>query len=131
MHDDPNYRNEEMRLQEEMRLRDEERRVAAANRNAAISRIVQIIYYLTGALAVLLLLRVLLRLFGANPDNQFAQFIYSLSNPFVGPFINLFGSSEIGRQGFEVNTLVAIVAYAILAWLVGRLVWLIGSTTRS
>jgi len=123
MYDDHNQRDEQLRLQEE------ERRVAAANRNAAISRIVQVIYYLTGALALLLLLRVLLLLFGANPNNEFAQFIYNLSSPFVAPFDNLFGTPELGRQVFDINSLVAIVAYAIVAWLVGRFIWLIGSRT--
>lgn len=120
--DDPNRRSEEMRLQ------DEERRVAAANRNALISRLVNFIHFLTAALGVLLFLRVLLRLFGANPDNTFAQVIYSLSNPFVAPLNNLFGTPAFGRsQALEVNTLVAIAAYAILAYLVGRLIWLLGS----
>ena len=120
--DDPNRRSEEMRLQ------DEERRVAAANRNALLSRLVNFIHFLTAALGVLLFLRVLLRLFGANPDNTFAQVIYSLSNPFVAPLNNLFGTPAFGKsQALEINTLVAIAAYAILAYLVGRLIWLLGS----
>jgi hypothetical protein len=90
-----------------------------------------VIYFLSGALGVLLLLRVVLRLFGANPNNEFAQVIYGLSNPFVAPFDNLFGNPVPGRsQVFETNTLVAIVAYALLAWLVGRLIWLVWSRTR-
>lgn len=120
--DDPNRRSEEMRLQ------DEERRIAAANRNALLSRLVNFIHFLTAALGVLLFLRVLLRLFGANPDNTFAQVIYSLSNPFVAPLNNLFGTPAFGKsQALEINTLVAIAAYAILAYLVGRLIWLLGS----
>jgi uncharacterized protein YggT (Ycf19 family) len=122
MHDDPNRRTEELRLQ------DEERRLAAAKRNAVVNRLVKFIYFLTGALGVLLLLRVLLRLFGANPNNTFAQVIYSLSDPFVAPFATLFGTPELGKsQVFEINTLVAIVAYVILGYLVGRLIWLLGS----
>jgi len=122
MHDDPNRRTEELRLQ------DEERRLAAAKRNAVVNRLVKFIYFLTGALGVLLLLRVLLRMFGANPNNTFAQVIYSLSDPFVAPFATLFGTPEFGKsQVFEINTLVAIVAYVILGYLVGRLIWLLGS----
>ena len=145
--EDYNRRSEELRLQdeerriaaanynaarrsEELRLQDEERRIAAANHNAAIARVIQVIYFLTGALGVLLLLRVVLRLFGANPNNQFAQLIYSLSNPFVAPFANLFGTPVLSTsQVFDINTLIAIAAYALLAWLVGRLIWLIGSRT--
>ena len=122
MHDDFN-RNEEQRL------REEQRRVDAANQNAIISRIVQVINYLTGALALLLLLRVLLLLFGANPNNEFARFIYNLSSVFVEPFDNLFGTPELGQQVFDINAIVAIAAYAILAWLLKRLIWLVGSRT--
>lgn len=122
--------NEDFNSREEQRLREEQRRIDAANQNAVLNRIIQVIYYLTGALAVLLLLRILLRLFGANPDNQFAEFIYNLSKPFVAPFNNLFGTPELGRQVFDINAIVAIVAYAILAWLIGRLIWLVGSRTR-
>ena len=124
MNDDDFSRREAQRLREEQRL------VSAANQNAALSRIIQIIYYLTGALALLLLLRVLLLLFGANPSNEFAQFIYNLSKPFVSPFDNLFGTPDFGKQVFDINSLVAIAAYAILAWLLSRLIWLIGSRTR-
>ena len=123
MRDDHDFRREE-----ELRLRDEERRIAAAKQNAAIARIVQLIYFAVGALAVLLALRVVLRLFGANPDNQFAKVIHDLSNPFVAPFATLFGTPELGKSVvLDTNALVAIVAYAILAWLVGRLIWLLGS----
>jgi len=119
------------RRSEQLRLQDEERRIAAANWNAAIARLVQLIYFLVGALGVLLLLRVVLRLFGANPNNQFAQVIHDLSNPFVAPFASLFGTPELGKsQVFDINALVAIVAYAILAWLLGRLIWLVGSRAR-
>lgn len=121
---------DEQRRSEELRLEDEERRIAIANRNAATKRIVQVVYFLSGALGVLLLLRVVLRLFGANPNNSFAQVIYGLSNPFVAPFANLFGPVPNRSQVFETNTLVAIVAYALLAWLVGRLIWLVWSRTR-
>ena len=115
---------------EEQRLREEQRRVDAANQNAVIIRIIQVINYLTGALALLLLLRVLLLLFGANPNNEFARFIYNLSSVFIGPFDNLFGTPELGQQVFDINAIVAIAAYAILAWLLKRLIWLIGSRTR-
>lgn len=124
MNEDYNRRERE----EQLRLQEEERRIAIANRNAVVSRIVQIIYFLTGALAVLLLLRVVLRLFGANPNNDFAQFIYNLSSPFVAPFDNLFGTPALSKSYvLDINALITIVAYAIVAWLVGRFIWLIGS----
>ena len=112
---------------EELRLQAEERRHAVARWNDGITRVINIIYYLTGALVILLLLRIILRLLSANPENQFAQVIYSLSEPFVAPFATLFSNPSIGTSQLDVNALVALLVYALLAWLVARLVWIIGS----
>ena len=112
---------------EEIRLQTEERRHAVARWNDGITRVINIIYYLTGALVILLLLRIILSLLGANPENQFARVIYNLSTPFVAPFANLFSNPNIGTSQFDVNALVALLVYALLAWLVARLVWIVGS----
>ena len=112
---------------EELRLQTEERRHAVARWNDGITRVINIIYYLTGALVILLLLRIILRLLSANPENQFAQVIYSLSEPFVAPFATLFSNPSIGTSQLDVNALVAVLVYALLAWLVARLVWIVGS----
>ncbi|AFY67184.1 YggT family protein [Geitlerinema sp. PCC 7407] len=116
------------RQREELRLREEEWRMSVAFREARVNRAVSVIYYTVGALLILLLLRFLLRLFGANPENTFAQVIYGLSEPFAAPFSTLF-ISPASSSGpiFDVNLLVAMPVYALLAWLVGQLVRLIWS----
>ncbi|MGD2183439.1 YggT family protein [Lusitaniella coriacea] len=111
--------------QEQLRLQEEERNLATARRREVVVRAIQAIYYLTGALAILLTLRLLLSLFGANPDNQFARVIYALSTPFIAPFNNLFGTPTFDGSVFEINVLVAMGVYALLTWLVVRLIWLI------
>lgn len=111
---------------ERWQLYEEERRIAFAKRQAAVNKAVQFIYYLMGALGILLSLRVVLRLFGANPQNQFATFIYNLSQPFVIPFTNLFTNPTFGENNiFEINVLIAIGAYALVTWLVVRLIYVI------
>lgn len=110
------------RSPEKQRLEAEERRLQIARQNAIIRRIISIDYYLVIALEILLLLRWLLRLFGANPENQIAQFIYGLSRPFVAPFTTLFPEP---LQALEINTLVAMGVYALLAWLVAQFIWLV------
>jgi uncharacterized protein YggT (Ycf19 family) len=112
---------------ESLRLEEEERRFAEVHRTAIVAKVQQAIYYLTGALGVLLLLRVLLRLFAANPENQFAGFIYELSKPFVVPFETLFGTPTFGQAAFEFNTVIGRGVYALLSWLVVRLIRLIWS----
>ncbi len=111
---------------EESRLQAEEERIHRAQRYAVASRLVGAVYYLSGALEILLLLRFILRLTGANPANAFAAFIYALSNVFVAPFSTLFAAPAIEKAGtFDVSALVAIAVYALLAWLAAKLVWLI------
>lgn len=76
-----------------------------------------VIYFLLGVLEVTLFLRWLFRLLGANTDNGFISFLYSLSHPFVGPFNNIFNDQTLGRQGvFEFSTLIAMLIYALIAW---------------
>jgi len=106
-------------------LHEKERGIAAANQNSTVARIVHISYYLFGALEMLLMVRVILYLIGANPDNGFASFIDALSYPFVAVFASLLENPTLGTTGvLEVTTMIAMLAYAILALLVGRLIWL-------
>jgi YggT family protein len=110
---------------ESIQLEEEERRIGEVRRRLALSKTNQVIYYLMGALGVLLVLRVVLRLLGANPANQFAGFIYALSAPFVTPFETLFTTPTFGNSAFEINALIAIAVYGLLTWLVIRLLQLI------
>jgi len=83
---------------------------------------VQLVYFLTGALGVLLL-RVVLRLL-AMANNQFAQLI-GLSNPFVAAFANLFGNPIAVSGGYKCSS-----CHCGLRWAtVGRLIWLVLSRT--
>ncbi len=106
-----------------LRLEQEEKRLAKAQHQEKISRVIQTIYYLGGALMILLSLRFLLRILGANPDNIVASFILDLSAVFVNPFTDLFNNPQINETAvFEITTIVAIGVYALLVWLAVRLV---------
>ncbi len=80
--------------------------------------------YLAGLLIVILGIRFFLTLFGANPANFFAKFIYNTSHPFVAPFFSLFNyhSYNYAIAHFEVYTLVAIIVYALIAWGIIKLI---------
>jgi len=79
-------------------------------------RITSITYFILGVLEVLLALRLLLRLLGANEVSGFVSFIYSLTHIFVGPFNGIFNDQALGRSVFETSTLIAMIVYALLAW---------------
>lgn len=109
-------------------LHREALRLKAARRKALFDRIAGGVYLSVLLLEVLLGLRFFLRLSGANPENIFAETIYTLSEPFVAPFSSLFVSpaasteATIGKNIFDINLLIAIVVYAILGGIAIRIV---------
>jgi hypothetical protein len=116
---------------QELNLHENERSVAAENQNASIGRVVYIVYFLFSVVELLLGLRVVLHLVGVNPDNGFANFIDALSSPFVALFASLLKNPALSTTAvLEVTTLIAMIVYAIVAWLVGRLIWLTLSRPR-
>jgi YggT family protein len=124
--DDTNIeRRQELQHDEEaFRLRQEEKRLRVARLNTPFVWIVNSIYWLLGLLEILLGLRFLLRLFAANPQNEFARLINNLSAPLIAPFSTLFISPTFNGTSyiFDVNIVIAIVAYALLSYLALSLV---------
>jgi hypothetical protein len=102
-----------------------------ATRRAVAYRMTQLIYLLFGLIEGLLAIRFVLRALGANPSAGFAEFIYGVTAPFVAPFFGLFGSPRSEGYVLELNTLVAMIVYALLAWLLARLTWILLAEWRS
>ena len=91
---------------------------AARLRIAQIARARRTLYYIASVITVFLLLRFLLHLFAANPDNGFASFIYGVSGPFHYPFRDLFGTEpDLLQMAFETSSLFAIGIYWLFAYL--------------
>lgn len=83
----------------------------------------RLISFVVGALLVVLAFRFVLVLLGASSANGFANFIFSVSHPFVSPFFGLFGYKlSYGASRFELFTLVAIAVYALIGYGLVRLV---------
>ena len=118
-------KQQDLRQDEEtFRLQQEEQRLGKAQRSNIYYWVVNSIYWLGGIIEILLMLRFVLRLFGANTQNEFARLINNLSAPFIAPFSTLFISptSDGGTNIFDVNIVIAIIAYAILSYLLISLV---------
>ena len=85
-----------------------------------------LIYYIFGALEVLLAFRLVLKIMGANISSAFVGFIYGLSGIFIMPFEGIFrrGVSEGLETAsvLEPASLVAIIVYAFLGWGIVKLV---------
>src|SRR5579883_650406 len=68
-------------------------------------------------LEVVLALRFLLKLIGANPSNPFTGFLYSLSNIFLFIFNGIVTNPTFGpahAEVFEVTTLIAMIVYGLI-----------------
>jgi hypothetical protein len=79
----------------------------------------RVIYFLLAVLEVIIALRFLFLLLGANQSNGFIIFLYDLSRFFVEPFKGIFNDPSIGHTGvsvFEVSSIVAMLVYALIAW---------------
>jgi hypothetical protein len=103
-----------------------------AARRANSARVLQAIYLVFAVIGGLLLLRFLLRALGANADAGFAQAVYAITSVFVAPFSGLFGTPQIASgAALEIPTLVALIVYAGLGWLLVKAAWLIFGESRS
>lgn len=88
------------------------------------------VWYIVGIINILLLLRIIFHLFGARSAG-FTDFLYAITGPFVAPFRGIFASPSIEGSYFDTASLVAIVIYALLGWLVVGLINLITRPTDS
>ena len=96
-----------------------------AGRRATSIKITRAIYLIFGLIEALLAIRFVLKALGANADAGFAQLMYGVTGPFVAPFRGLFGTPQAASGAtLEVHTLIALVIYALVAWLLVRGAWL-------
>ena len=98
-------------------------RTAEAARTAY--RISAFIWLMFGILISLIGLRVFLKLIGANPGNFFAQFVYSFTDVFLWPFWGLTSNPSANGMVLEIPSIIALVVYAIIAWAIAKLTWLL------
>ncbi len=75
-------------------------------------------------------LRVVLKVAGANQNAGFANLIYKVTSPLVGPFHPVFADHPVDGHPFEVGSLLAMAVYAAAAYLLLRLVRVLTSPAR-
>lgn len=91
--------------------------------------ITRLLYIIGGFIEILLGLRILFRLLGANPDSAFVSWVYSWSTPFVRPFAGIFGQdatvTNVGTVTAGVIDWSAVIAFIVI----GAIVAVIGGAT--
>ena len=88
-------------------------------------RAMDLIYLCFGVICGLLLIRLVLKLLGANTAAAFTQWIYGVSGFFLAPFPNLLPSIGTEQSQLEMSVVVALLVYALTAWVLARLVAII------
>ena len=85
----------------------------------------QIVWLLFGILEVLIALRIGLKLIGANSASPIAVFIYGFTSLFLFPFTGLMETPAAGGMVLEISSVIAMVVYALIAWALERIIWVI------
>ena len=91
-----------------------------------IFRTYQVLWYFLGIVEVMLALRFVFRMTGANPASLVVSAIYSTSSVFVAPFRTIFPTTAVTDAAVvEWTTLVAMLLWALLIWGVVKLLQLV------
>lgn len=96
-----------------------------AARLEILDKVTSFVWMLFGILEVLIGLRVFLKLIAANPINPFAFYLYWFTDLFLWPFNGLTQSPSAGGIVLEISSLIAMVVYALIGWVIVRLLWLL------
>jgi len=81
-----------------------------------------VIFFLFGLFDVILLIRLLLRFIGASTESSFVSFWYSLSDTLYTPFQGTITDVGSGKLVLEIDTIVAIFIYFLIAVLAIKIV---------
>ncbi|OLB86699.1 MAG: hypothetical protein AUI15_30675 [Actinobacteria bacterium 13_2_20CM_2_66_6] len=84
-----------------------------------------LIYLVFGVIDGLLLIRLVLKLLGANTSAAFTQWVYNVTDFFLAPFHNLLPTIGNNQSQLEMSVVVAMLVYALIAWVLARLMAII------
>ena len=85
--------------------------------------IIYLINVVFSIIEILIAVRIVLRLFGANPAAGFVQWIYATTDPLLAPFLGMFPSPAL-QGGFviEFSAVFGLIVYAFIGYLLTEIV---------
>lgn len=87
----------------------------------AIGKLNDFLQWFITVLEIILTIRFVLKLIGADPLNLFAGFLYALTDIILFPFNSIVHTPSIhANQAFEWSTLIAMVIYWLVFWAIRR-----------
>lgn len=78
----------------------------------------RILWFVLTIINIILVFRFVMKLLDANGGAAFTKFVNTISYPFIKPFLYVFPTQNIQGVTFEWVSLVAILVYGIIAWLI-------------
>ncbi len=85
----------------------------------------QVVWLLFGILEALIAIRFFLKLIGANPASPIVSLIYAFTTLFLWPFEGITATPTYGNFVLETPSLIALMIYALVAWAIERIIWVI------
>lgn len=103
---------------------------AGREQRVATFKATQLIWLLIGVLEAALALRIVFKLIAVNADNLFATLLYGVTGIFVAPFESLVGAPKAGGMVLEISSIIAMIVYLLIAWVIERIVFVLFYRTR-
>lgn len=112
----PNYKGAQITMPKITEASVNRSQVHTQVRSPIESVMARIVWFIFGAIEILIAIRFALMLFSANAEAGFVRFVYGFSEIFMAPFVAVFGTSRVSGATIEWSALVAIAVYALIAW---------------
>lgn len=90
----------------------------------------RVVGYVLDFVQIVLGMRFVFKLLGANAANGFVRALYGFTEPLVWPFKGIFPAYTAGSNAFEWSVMIAMIVYAIGAHLLLRLLRFMTSDSR-
>jgi uncharacterized protein YggT (Ycf19 family) len=94
------------------------------------SKASQVVGLIFGLLEATIVLRILFKFFGANPNNPIAALVAKVTDVFLAPFSGLFAPLTIGGMVFELSSFIALLIYAVIGWVIVKLITVVFYRSR-
>ena len=94
-----------------------------------IAKTAQIIWFITSVIAIILALRFIFLILGANLTGV-VLFIYNISSVLVLPFVGIFPAARTGESYFDPAALLGIALYYLLGYLLIQAISLLSKRTE-
>lgn len=95
------------------------------NQRVTTFKATQLVWLVFGIIEAAIGLRVLFKAIAVNPANPFAMFLYRFTDLFLWPFKSLVGSPGVDGMVLEISSIIAMVIYLLIAWVLERLIYVL------